>query len=48
MSEQLRDHSHVARLRRDTNRRYEARTVLGEICNWFTEGFDLPDLLAQL
>jgi hypothetical protein len=22
----------------------EARTMLAEIYNWFTEGFDLPDL----
>jgi predicted ATPase len=34
----------LARLLRDTNRRDEARTLLGEIYNWFTEGFDLPDL----
>jgi predicted ATPase len=34
----------VARLLRDTSRRDEARTLLGEIYNWFTEGFDLPDL----
>jgi hypothetical protein len=29
---------------RDTNRRYEARTMLAEIYNWFTEGFDTADL----
>jgi tetratricopeptide (TPR) repeat protein len=34
----------LARLLRDTNRRDEARTMLAEIYNWFTEGFDLPDL----
>ena len=34
----------LARLLRDTNRRDEALIVLGEIYNWFTEGFDLPDL----
>jgi predicted ATPase len=34
----------LARLLRDTNRREEARTMLTEIYNWFTEGFDLPDL----
>jgi hypothetical protein len=27
-----------------TNGSDEARTILGEIYNWFTEGFDLPDL----
>jgi hypothetical protein len=25
-------------------RRDEARTMLGEIYNWFTEGFDTPNL----
>jgi len=34
----------LGRLLHDTNRGDEARTVLGEIYNWFTEGFDLPDL----
>jgi len=34
----------LARLLRDTNRPDEARTMLSEIYNWFTEGFDLPDL----
>jgi class 3 adenylate cyclase/tetratricopeptide (TPR) repeat protein len=34
----------LARLLRDTNRRDEARTMPGEIYNWFTEGIDLPDL----
>ena len=34
----------LARLLRDTNRRDEARTMLGEIYNWFTKGFDLLDL----
>jgi hypothetical protein len=34
----------LALLLRDTGRRDEARTMLGEIYNWFTEGFDLPDL----
>ena len=29
---------------RDTNRRDEARKTLGEVYNWFTEGFDTPDL----
>ena len=29
---------------RHINRRDEARTMLAEIYNWFTEGFDLRDL----
>jgi hypothetical protein len=33
-----------ARLLRDTNRREEAHTILAEIYNWFTEGFDTADL----
>ncbi len=28
----------------DTGRRDEARTMLAEIYNWFTEGFDTADL----
>ena len=34
----------LARLLRDTNRCDEARTLLGEIYNWFTQGLELPDL----
>jgi hypothetical protein len=34
----------LARLLRDTSRRDEARTMLAEIHNWFTEGFDTADL----
>ena len=34
----------LARLLRDTNRRDEARVMLGKIYSWFTEGFDLPNL----
>ena len=34
----------LARLLRDTNRRDETRTMLAEIYNWFTEGFDTADL----
>jgi predicted ATPase len=41
---ELRSTVSLARLLSDTNRRDEARTMLGEIYNWFTEGFDLPDL----
>jgi predicted ATPase len=41
---ELRTSVTLARLLRDTNRRDEARSLLTEIYNWFTEGFDLPDL----
>ena len=34
----------LARLLHDTNRSDEARAMLADIYNWFTEGFDLPDL----
>jgi class 3 adenylate cyclase/tetratricopeptide (TPR) repeat protein len=34
----------LAPLLRDTNRCEEARTRLGEIYNWFTQGLELPDL----
>ena len=34
----------LARLLRDTGRCKEARKQLAKIYNWFTEGFDLPDL----
>jgi class 3 adenylate cyclase/tetratricopeptide (TPR) repeat protein len=34
----------LARLLSDTNRRDEARAMLAEIYNWFTEGFDTADL----
>jgi predicted ATPase len=34
----------LARLLRDANRRDEARTMLANIYNWFTEGFDTADL----
>jgi predicted ATPase len=34
----------LARLLRDTGRGDEARTMLAEIYNWFTEGFDTADL----
>jgi hypothetical protein len=29
---------------RNIGRSGEAHTILEEICNWFTEGFDYPDL----
>jgi predicted ATPase len=41
---ELRTTVSLARLLRDTGRRNEARTMLGEIYKWFTEGFDLRDL----
>src|SRR5262249_20683306 len=41
---ELRTAVSLARLLRDTKRLDEARAVLGAIYNWFTEGFDLPDL----
>ena len=34
----------LARLLRDTGRRDEAHTMLGEIYTWFTEGFGTSDL----
>jgi hypothetical protein len=34
----------LARLLRDTNQRDEARDMLTEIYNWFTEDFDTADL----
>jgi class 3 adenylate cyclase/tetratricopeptide (TPR) repeat protein len=34
----------LARLLRDTGRRDEARAMLADIYNWFTEGFDTADL----
>jgi tetratricopeptide (TPR) repeat protein len=36
--------SGLARLWRDQGKRAEARDLLGPIYNWFTEGFDAPDL----
>jgi predicted ATPase len=41
---ELRVSVNLARLLRDTNRRDESRTILGEIFGWFTEDFDLLDL----
>ena len=34
----------LSRLRRDQGRRAEAHGLLAPIYNWFTEGFDTPDL----
>jgi tetratricopeptide (TPR) repeat protein len=41
---ELRATMSLARLLHDTNRRDEARAILTEIYNWFTEGFDTADL----
>ena len=41
---ELRATMSLARLLRDTGRRDEARVLLAEIYNWFTEGFDTADL----
>ena len=41
---ELRATMSLARLLRDTGRRYEAHSMLAEIYNWFTEGFDTADL----
>jgi class 3 adenylate cyclase/predicted ATPase len=35
----------LARLLRDTDRRDEARAMLADVYNWFTEGFDTADLV---
>jgi class 3 adenylate cyclase/predicted ATPase len=41
---ELRTSVSLARVLRDTNRRDEAHSMLAEIYNWFTEGFDTADL----
>ena len=41
---ELRATTSLARLLRDTGRPDKARSMLAEIYNWFTEGFDTPDL----
>jgi predicted ATPase len=41
---ELRASTNLARMLRDTGRRDEARAMLAEIYNWFTEGFDTADL----
>jgi tetratricopeptide (TPR) repeat protein len=41
---QLRASTSLARLWRDQGKRAEALDLLGPIYNWFTEGFDAPDL----
>jgi predicted ATPase/class 3 adenylate cyclase len=41
---ELRAAMSLARLRRDQDRRAEARDLLAPVYGWFTEGFDTPDL----
>ena len=41
---ELRATMSLARLLAEQGRRDEARAMLAEIYNWFTEGFDTPDL----
>jgi predicted ATPase len=41
---ELRAATSLARLLRDSARRDEAHTILADIYNWFTEGFDTTDL----
>ncbi len=41
---QLRAATTLARMLRETNRNDEARAMLADIYNWFTEGFDTADL----
>jgi predicted ATPase len=41
---ELRAATSLARLRNDRGPRAEARAELGEVYDWFTEGFDTPDL----
>ncbi len=42
---ELRATMSLARLLASQGRRDDARTILADIYNWFTEGFDTPDLL---
>jgi class 3 adenylate cyclase/predicted ATPase len=41
---ELRAAASLARLRRDQGRHAEARALLAPVYDWFTEGFDTPDL----
>jgi predicted ATPase len=43
---ELRAATSLARLRRDQGRHTEARDLLAPVYDWFTEGFDTPDLKA--
>jgi predicted ATPase len=40
----LRAAASLARLRRDQGRRAEARGLLAPVYDWFTEGYETPDL----
>jgi len=40
----LRAAESLARLRRDQGRQPEARNLLAPVYDWFTEGFNTPDL----
>ena len=42
---QLRASTSLARLWRDQGKRAEAQDLLAPIYDWFTEGFDAPDLM---
>jgi predicted ATPase len=42
---ELRSATSLVRLWRQQGKRTEARDLLGPIYNWFTEGFDAPDLM---
>lgn len=42
---ELRAATSLAKLWRDQGKRAEARALLAPIYNWFTEGFDAPDLM---
>jgi predicted ATPase len=42
---ELRAAMSMSRLWRDQRKRQEARELLAPIFGWFTEGFDLPDLM---
>jgi predicted ATPase len=41
---ELRAAASLARLRRDQGRHAEARDLVAPVYEWFTEGFDTPDL----
>jgi len=41
---ELRAAASLARLRRDQGRRGEAHDLIAPVYDWFTEGFDTPDL----
>jgi predicted ATPase len=43
---ELRATTSLARLWHTQRRTADARRLLAELCSWFTEGFDTPDLQA--